>query len=265
MSNDEIVLLDESRFGVLSGSAARNDNAVCLLLFNAGFIHRSGPFRLHVRLARRLAGLGMASFRFDAPGLGDAIARSDRPLAETIKASMDVLQARYGYSRFVVGGLCSAADLGWQVALADARVIGLLSIDGLARMGWWYRLAKWRRALAKPPRAWVGMLLRRSRARQRPAASMSAEDLRDWPAPGSEHEHMARLVARGVHLFCLFTGGAGYFLHPGQFTETWGKASRAPTVEFEHWPQCDHTFLAESDRRRLIERIADWMQRRFAQ
>ena len=263
MISDEIVLLDADRFGLLSGPVQGHEGSVCLLLFNAGFIHRSGPFRLHTRLARRLAEIGVASFRFDAPGLGDAIARSDQPLPETIRASMDILQSRHGYSRFVVGGLCSAADLAWQIALADSRVVGLLSIDGLARMGWWYRFARLRRALAKPPGFWLRKLS--SRARARPATSMSAESLREWPSPGCEHEHMATLVARDVRLFFLYTGGAGYFLHPRQFGETWGKASQAESVELEHWPQCDHTFFAESDRRRLIERIADWMQRRFAQ
>jgi hypothetical protein len=265
MSGDTIVLLDEDRFGLLSGPRMGEERSVCLLLFNAGFIHRSGPFRLHVRLARQLADAEVASFRFDAPGLGDALARSDKPLLETVRTAMDILQARHGYSRFVVGGLCSAADLGWQVALDDARVVGVLSIDGLARMGWWYRLAKLRRVLGKPPSVWVQRLLRRVRAPAPALASIAADDLRDWPQPGSEPAQMAALVARGVQMFFLYTGGAGYFLHPGQFAETWGRSSRAPTVEVEHWPQCDHTFFAESDRRRLIERIADWMRRRFAQ
>jgi hypothetical protein len=263
MSEEEIVALDEGRFGILGGPRRGDGTSVCLILLNAGFIHRSGPFRLHVRLARRLADAGVASFRFDAPGLGDAIARSDRPLLETLRTSMDILESRHGHARFVVGGLCSAADLGWQVALADPRVVGVLSIDGMVRTGWWYRLGRLRRALNKPPGTWLRRLRRRSRVRE--TAPIAAEDLRDWPQPGSERAQMAALIARGVRFFFLFTGGAGYFLHRSQFAATWGKASRAPTVELEHWPQCDHTFFAESDRCRLIERIVDWMQRRFAQ
>lgn len=263
MMREAIVMLDEDRFGILSGPSTAKEDAACLMLFNAGFIDRSGPFRLHVRLARRLAEGGIATFRFDAPGLGDSIQRSERPLLETIRNAMDIVQARHGYSRFVVGGLCSAADLGWQVALADARVAGLVSIDGLARMGGWHRFARLKRMLRKPPSAWLGKLLRRSRAK--PVASMRAEDLRDWPAPGTERKQLHTLLAREVSVFFLYTGGAGYFLHRRQFGATWGPASRAPTVEFEHWPHCDHTFLAESDRRQLITRIERWMQHWFPQ
>ncbi|MGB2787875.1 MAG: alpha/beta hydrolase [Dokdonella sp.] len=262
MSQEAIVQLGGDRFGLLSGSDARVQGGTCLLLLNAGFIHRSGPFRLHVRLARRLAQAGIASFRFDAPGIGDALARSDRPLLETMRADMDALEQQHGFRRFVVGGLCSAADLGWQLALADPRVVGVLSIDGLARTGWWYRWARLRRLLAKPPAAWMQSLKRHSR--RRAASSMSAAELRDWPEPGVERGQIKALVERGVALMFLFTGGAGYFLHPRQFGETYGAASKAESVQFDHWPQCDHTFFKETDRRKLIEHLAQWMTRRFA-
>jgi hypothetical protein len=261
VSQDHIVALDPGQFGVLSAAVGQQDDGVCLLLFNAGFIHRSGPFRLHTRLARRLATAGLASFRFDAPGVGDAIERSDKPLVQSMRASMDVLQARHGYSRFVVGGLCSAADLGWQVALEDPRVVGVLSIDGLARRGFWYRVAQLRRALRKSPAAWFRAVHRRARPQR--AASMTDADLRDWPAPGVEREQFAALVQRDVALFHLFTGGASYFLHRGQFRETYGPATATARVDFHHWPQCDHTFFAESDRSRLIDTIEAWMNRRF--
>jgi hypothetical protein len=261
MSQDRIVTLDSGRFGLLSAPSGQQGDGVCLLLFNAGFIHRSGPFRLHTRLARQLAHQGVASFRFDAPGVGDAIERSDTPLVKTMQASMDVLQSEHGFSRFVVGGLCSAADLGWQVALADPRVVGVLSIDGLVRKGFWYRYAKMRRALRKSPADWFRALLRR--AQPRPALNMTDADLRDWPAPGIEREQFAVLVRRGVALFHLFTGGASYFLHRRQFRETFGLSAASDLVEFHHWPECDHTFFGESDRSRLIETIGHWMTQHY--
>lgn len=262
MIRESIVSLDSERFGLLNAPDSHTQERVCLLLLNAGFIHRSGPFRLHVRLARRLAESGIASFRCDAPGLGDAIARSDRPLLDTMRADMDALQRQHGFARFVVGGLCSAADLGWQMALADPRVVGVLSIDGLVRTGGWYRWARLRRFMRKPPSAWLRSLVRRSL--KHGEASMTAAELRDWPEPGIEREQIGVLTGRGVSLLFLFTGGAGYFLDRRQFGATYGAASKADTVEFEHWPHCDHTFFKESDRRQLIEYIALWMTRRFA-
>lgn len=261
MSREEIVALDPGQFGVLNKPSLESGSGVCLVLLNAGFIHRSGPFRLHTRLARQLAALGFASFRFDAPGVGDSIARSDVPLVQTVQASMDRLQAGHGFERFVVGGLCSAADLGWQVALADPRVVGVLSIDGMARKGWWYRLARLRRSMGKSPLAWLRTLRRRTQNGRSPR--MADADLREWPAPGLERQQFAMLVERGVALFFLFTGGAGYFQHPRQFQETYGIASAAALVDFHYWDHCDHTFFAESDRRRLMAVVEQWMKHRF--
>jgi hypothetical protein len=37
---------------------------------------------------------------------------------------MDRLQELEGCTDFAVGGICSAADVGWQAAVVDARVCG---------------------------------------------------------------------------------------------------------------------------------------------
>lgn len=43
-----------------------------VILLNAGLIHRIGPNRVYVRLARHLAGLGFQVLRFDLSGIGDS-------------------------------------------------------------------------------------------------------------------------------------------------------------------------------------------------
>ena len=43
-----------------------------VVLLNAGIIHRIGPNRLYVQLARRLASRGHAVLRFDLAGIGDS-------------------------------------------------------------------------------------------------------------------------------------------------------------------------------------------------
>ena len=51
--------------------------AVAAILLGAGLVHRVGPNRLTVRLARRLAARGIASVRFDHRGIGDSAPRPD--------------------------------------------------------------------------------------------------------------------------------------------------------------------------------------------
>lgn len=264
--NEEIVALQEDVIGILNRSAQDSDPDICVVLLNAGFIHRSGPFRLHARLARALAAHGVATFRYDAPGVGDALARSSQTQLQVTQATLDALAKRFGYRRFVVGGICSAADLGWLVALADPRVIGLISIDGLARQGSWYLFGRLRRAFQKSPREWITAIrLRLVRSGSVVTTTVSAADLREWPVIGAEREQLQSLIERKLEWYALFTGGTSYFLHPRQWRATFGSAARSPLIEFRFWRHCDHTFFAESDRRRLIDTVVEWAAARFRQ
>ncbi len=245
-------------FGVLTLPAQERSDGAIVVLLNAGLIHRVGPFRLHVQLARSLAQAGHAVLRFDLPGIGDAplLAGTDAPGAVT--RALDALQARFGDRGFVVGGICSAADLGWKVALADRRVRGLLLLDGFAARGWWFRVGQLRLLLQRPLRSWPGMLRRRAQA----AAVVTDDDLRDWPEPAAASSQLREMLARGVRVFALYTGGvAGYFLHPRQFAASFGAAARHAALDFEYWPDCDHLFMHRDDRERLLQAVRAWCAR----
>ena len=80
-----------------------------VLLFNAGVVHRIGPHRINVRLARQLAESGIPSIRFDLAGQGDS-ARAQGKLGfkeqavEDIQAAMGSLGNAANVSRFVLFG-----------------------------------------------------------------------------------------------------------------------------------------------------------------
>src|SRR5690606_23743533 len=63
-----------SLVGVVTEPAAGSarPDAPAVLILNSGLVHRVGPKRLHVRLARRLAGLGFTCMRIDLSGIGDS-------------------------------------------------------------------------------------------------------------------------------------------------------------------------------------------------
>jgi len=257
---DELIAIGRrGLYGLLSEPPVPG-TAPAVVLFNAGFVHKAGPFRLHVRLARALAASGRLVLRLDLPGIGDADG-GDTPWLSAARQALDAVQERTGLSRFVVGGLCSAADLGWHLALADARVGGLILLDGLARRGAWFRVGQLQLFLRRPFAHWPGMLARG--LGHADPGDPAAEDLRDWPEPGAERADMAKLLARGVEMFALYTGGAApYFLHPRQFAATFGAAARGPQVRLAHWRHCDHAFYADADRRRLIASLCGWMSER---
>src|SRR6185436_3499595 len=105
-----------------------------LILLNAGVLHRVGPHRLHVALARRLAAVGMTSLRLDLGGIGDSVASPDAAnfresaVADT-RLAMTAMTEMYGIPRFVLFGICAGADNSIATALVDDRVAGIVLID----------------------------------------------------------------------------------------------------------------------------------------
>ncbi|UXI66350.1 hypothetical protein [Tahibacter amnicola] len=254
---EHVLPLDDGQFGIVT-LPTQTPRRCGVVLLNAGMIHRIGPFRLHVELARQLALAGYPTLRFDAPGIGDALVRSDSAATTAVARALDRFAERTGTPRFVVGGICSAADLAWKLALTDARVNGVLMLDGLARTGPWFRLGQLLLALQRPPSRWWAMLRNRMQRQGVPAATVA--DYRHWPAPGAEQAQLAALLDRGVRLLALYTGGAAnYFLHQRQFRHTFGDAARNPLVTLAHWRECDHLFFDPAQRQRLARTVLEWL------
>jgi pimeloyl-ACP methyl ester carboxylesterase len=121
--------------GILTDAAptGRHANSAAILLLNAGLLHRVGPRRLYVHLARRLAELGHVVLRFDFSGIGDSPSSSSEPfgrsaLRETREA-MDWLSSELGTNRFILMGICSGAGVSFEAACSDDRVVGVALIN----------------------------------------------------------------------------------------------------------------------------------------
>jgi hypothetical protein len=248
---------DAGDFGILTRARGTTRGATVVLL-NAGLIHRPGPLRLHVDLADHLAASGFDVFRFDLPGVGDAGMRG----AATAKVAQvfDVLAFRTGNARFLVGGICSAADLGWRMATIDDRVAGLLLIDPLAVKGGWYRIGRLQMLLRMSPFTLLRKLGRRlSRLSSGEAPPPAAEDYRDWPTPDEFRAGIARALDRGVRVLGFYTGGVtGYLLHRRQLAATYGRLRGHAGLRLEFHPELDHILFAARDRRRVVEAIGNW-------
>jgi hypothetical protein len=113
--SDSILDLGQGRFGLLQ--AAQTPPAVMFVLLNAGAVHRQGPFRLYVHLARRLAALGFSCVRFDQPGIGDSLQAAERPLR---------FKCRQGHMSAASGSPGAAAAATSPVAVTvEAAAVGL--------------------------------------------------------------------------------------------------------------------------------------------
>lgn len=142
-----------------------------VVLINAGVIHRVGPHRSAVKLARALAPLGVTVLRFDLSGIGDSrLSTRAMPYheqaVEDVRDALDMMRAEFGLQRFVLFGICSGAVHACSTALADDRVAGVVLFDGYAFPTWKTPLATaWQMARLLPPGQLLGKALRQARKR----------------------------------------------------------------------------------------------------
>ncbi|KRG68957.1 alpha/beta fold hydrolase [Pseudoxanthomonas dokdonensis] len=255
---DEILSLDDGlAYGILT-RASGPAKGVTLVLLNAGLIHRPGPFRFHVHLARALAEEGFNVFRFDQPRVGDAGSGSHATAGALFKQVLDTLQTATADTQFAIGGICSAADQAWRLALADQRVTSLVLIDGMAVQNIWFRVGQLRLMLGRGIRRWPGMLKRFLAARDVDAPGVM--DFRDWSEPAQFREEAALLLQRGVKILGFYTGGVSYYLlHRRQLDATFGRSRRHPGLTLLFRPDVDHILFSTVQRERVIQRIRAWM------
>jgi acetyl esterase/lipase len=250
---------DSRLVGVLTG-ATTGEQAI-LVLPNAGLVPRAGPFRVHVEIAQRLAARGIRTFRFDLPGAGESPHLAGIDARSATQAALDHLATRGIATRFVVGGVCSAADRGWIAAVDDPRVVGVVLLDGVAFKGPWFQFSRVASLLGRP-REWMAFVRRRiasSRGGGDEAASLITAAYRDWPTRAEAHAQLAAMIARNVRLFFVYTHGvAEYLRDPRQLVWSFGAAFKDPRVTCHYWRDCDHTFYARFVRTRLLDALEAW-------
>jgi alpha-beta hydrolase superfamily lysophospholipase len=126
-------------FGILSTPAAPPATRRGLLLLNAGAIHRIGPSRLYVALARRWAERGHAVLRLDVSGIGDSAPAEGRPenvvytddASDDVRAGLTFLRRQPGVTEVHALGLCSGGYNAFKAAVAGVPLDGVLLINPL--------------------------------------------------------------------------------------------------------------------------------------
>lgn len=264
---------DRSLVGVVAlGEAGKRASGYPrVIMLNAGLLHRVGPHRMYVDVARRLALEGVTSLRMDFSGIGDSGPRADGlPASESViseaQEAMDVLARTPGSEGFVMMGLCSGADNGFRIACADSRVTGLVLIDPFPYRtpGYWLRhygrrlgsIRSWRNVLAR--RHWIWGRFRR--AGSEPEAERFPE--RELPPRERVEQELRALVARDVKILVIYTAGlAGSYNYREQFLRTFHRVDFGNCLQLEYFASSDHTFTLLEDRKRLVELIAAWTLR----
>jgi dienelactone hydrolase len=250
---------------------------VPVLLIGAGIIHRVGPSRAIVELARALARAGHPCFRFDLSGIGDSERANEARLLDAVRADIDdaiteALQTSgdaRGDSGLAVVGFCSGADNAFYVAADDERIRGLILFDPKVSETAGYR----RRELLKrlgSAEAWKNVVTGKSLRMRLKHRRMLQEQL-DRPqdyfgfliARGEEADERAvRMAKRGVHrLFILSSGVLWYCNAAEQLREALPNGWDEALDSVEWAMHIDHVFSTRGQVEWLCETSRAWLER----
>ncbi|MEO8804844.1 MAG: alpha/beta fold hydrolase [Burkholderiaceae bacterium] len=257
-------------------ASAQRTNAPFIVILNAGIIHRVGPNRMHVALARTLAAAGFSVLRLDLSGLGDSEARGDglAPLDANmadIRDVLDALQATRQVRRFVLVGLCSGADHSVLYAGSDPRVVGVVLLDPSIPRTLRYYLRHYGIRLLRL-RSWLNVVLGRHphwHALKRRAVPMQDQPDADAQRPKLEEPEVraflqnayGRALAQGVQFLAVLTGGLEQRHNQRrQLLDAFPELSFGAQLRLEYYKDSDHTFTSEANRARVIGLIEQWVQ-----
>ena len=266
----------ESLTGIMTLPDAEKaiENAPIAVILNAGIVHRVGPFRLHVDLARKLAELGFATLRMDLSGLGDSQARTGLIDSNQSRAVLDVsdaldyLSTNTGSDQFVVLGLCSGAFNAHQIAVRDPRIVGSVFLDGIVfrTVGFYVR---WYFSRLFNLRYWRNFLKRKfhksSEVEESAGATLAEEEFfGENLNRNSVISDLKSMLNRGVRMLFLYTDGYDDICGRSQFREMYGLQPSDGQLQVEYYPKSEHTFRLIENRKAACQRVTSWFESQFS-
>lgn len=262
-----------SLVGTVTSAPQGTGGKPAVILLNPGIVHRVGPGRIYVKIARALAAKGFTALRFDFSGIGDSTVRLDNCCFEKSSvdetcAAMSFLQAKTNINRFILIGGCSGAAVSLQTARFNRRAVGAVLINFPARAdeeeqgnhrrdGHYYwsfallSLKSWHKLLTgRSDYRRIGRALAQGMKRKLIERSgISASDVRFRSA-------LRELADRGVQLTFICSKGDSLL---GDLREAGGRDLKQlcaqAKVRCEVIPKSDHTFSSLHDHERLVAAI----------
>jgi pimeloyl-ACP methyl ester carboxylesterase len=257
----------ERLLGIVTLPAQRRADAPACLFMNAGVVHRIGPHRINVKLARALAEIGIASIRIDLSGLGDSppapgAVHSGEQTVLDLQDAMTHLEQTLGIRRFIVFGLCSGSVHAYWLAQKDERVVGVTMFDSyvfptlkthLLRRWSRLRTLSWSE-LARKPLDW---LRRPSQVEQ--SGETSQDQHMGLPSRAQFAHAMNALTARGVSVYLYYSASfLEKFNYHGQMRDNFGNAPFMSRIRYDYETDVDHTVTSQYAQRKVVASIVDW-------
>lgn len=259
--------------GIVSEPRQTISDRPIILILNSGLIHRIGPYRMGVELARQLAELGFLVIRFDLSKIGDStsydstLGFKERTISE-IRAAMDMMERRYSVNQFISIGLCTGAMNSHLITSNDDRVLAAVMLDGYV-----YPTLRFHcnRLLQKSRNVFSsGNLLQKignlAGAKTISSGMSGLEGVDYWNLPPKSEisEDLLKMMVRKVELLFIYSGGMHYYFnYKNQLKDSFRSINFSGQVEIHYLKEMDHTYTLSSDRRQMLDVIVSWLKVKF--
>jgi hypothetical protein len=165
-------------------------------------------------------------------------------------------------------GLCSGADMAFEVAKVDPRVVGLGVLDP-----WAYRTPRYYLNHYGPRllQASVWARLIRRKLASPPVVAPSAGDpaleeldlptyVRDFPPQARAEAELRGLIDRDVKLCAIFSGGqSDHYNYEGQFADAFRSLGLRDRLVERFIPAADHIFTNLDHQQQVVDTLAGWL------
>jgi pimeloyl-ACP methyl ester carboxylesterase len=267
-----------------------------VVLLSAGLMHRVGPNRLYIQMARALAREGHTVLRFDFSGLGDSRPRADHlPYHQSAPAeardAIDWLAQHGGVQHVVLIGHCAGAVFSLLVARDDPRVVGAVMINPEGGDVQWTEIDRIKKESQNKARTYAQQLTSRERwmkllrgqANYRSLFRMVFKDIlwyriveksfriRQFLQARSKavrteqtrqaEQYLLPIVRRGAPLLLLHSEGSTGLSHiRATFGAELERLLADGNMQLTIIPQSDHLFTLVDRQRQVCATLTEWMR-----
>lgn len=251
-----------------------NPSPPVVLLLNSGFLHRVGPGRLYVELARKLAEYGISSFRIDLPGIGDSeletrIKKATDSAIAACEAAMNKIVQLTGLNRFIPAGICYGADIAHRIALKDDRVAGAVFMDGYRYSNTRYYLRRYGPSVVNPAKV-AGFIQKRLTATEENLIQEDREDNpvsidfhMSYPTKEQMEQDLQNFADRNINMLFVYTSNVLEYFNTREFAGNFTNVSFRGLLQVKRFENANHTFILKSERKKVISYISGWITENY--
>ena len=258
--------------------APRRTDSPFVVFLNSGIIHRVGPHRIYVKIARALAQVGIGSLRFDLGGIGDSSVATDEQgevkdfVQRDIKDAVEWVTENEKNKGIIVIGLCSGADNSLQTAVNDGRIVGMVLIDPNVHQPISFYLYHYSRRIFSK-NTWLLLITGKHPVYNRIVSILGKSSSKEVqnsdpdvfvnakiPTREERNKELKTIIERSHYIYYIFTGGmVEQYNHKYQIFKCYSSLKKSNKVSLSYFRESDHTFSSPLSQKKLISSVVSWM------